>query len=315
MVFAFLDRSCEIFVPKPFHTLQKVQISNVFDPNRHLHSLNRAKHISQAGDDFLMQRVVEDMLERLGAINRTFDNAIALFGRTEGLATAMRNNPQIKNTVRVEEEIHVGSADHIVSGDNMMLEPNSVDLVLAPFGLHWINDLPGALVQLHRAIRPDGLLMAILPGPDTLQELRDALLSAESEVSDGAAMRVDPFTDIRDAGSLLQRTGFALPVVDRDDVVVRYSSPLDLVADLRKMGANSQLSSKSPPLNRQTIAHLSSHYSEHYSDADGRLRATFSLISMSGWVPHESQQKPLKPGSAKTRMADALKVDEVKLKP
>ena len=287
----------------------------MFDPKRHLQSLNRAKQIAHAGDDFLMERTIEDMLERLSAINRTFDNAIALFGRNDSLAKSMTSCPQIKNTMRVEEKVHKGLADHIVEADNMMLEPNSVDLVLAPLGLHWINDLPGALVQLHRAIRPDGLLMAVLPGPDTLQELRDTLLIAESEVSGGAAMRVDPFTDIRDAGGLLQRAGFALPVVDRDDVTVRYSTPFDLINDLRKMGANGQLRSRPPILSRETIGRLESTYADHYADSDGRLRATFSLISMSGWVPHESQQRPLKPGSAKTRMADALKVDEVKLKP
>lgn len=290
-------------------------MSDVFDPKRHLQNLNRAKIIAGEADDFLMKLTVEDMLERLSAINRTFDNAIALFGRTENLTDAMRASPQIKNTLRVEEEIHVGAADHIVKGDDMRLEPNSVDLVLAPFGLHWANDLPGALIQLHQAIKPDGLLMAVLPGPDTLQELRDALLTAESDVTGGAAMRVDPFTDIRDAGGLLQRAGYALPVVDRDDLTVRYDTPFDLIDDLRKMGANGQFSASSPALLRETVGRLLTVYAERYADADGRLRATFSLISMSGWVPHESQQKPLKPGSAKSRMADALKVDEVKLKP
>lgn len=287
----------------------------MFDPKRHLHNLKRAKHLAGETDDFLLKLTVEDMLERLSAINRTFDNAIALFGRTESLAEAMKASPQINNTLRVEESVHVGVADHIVTDDNMQLDSNSVDLVLAPFGLHWVNDLPGALIQLHQAIKPDGLLMAVLPGPDTLKELRDALLTAESDVTGGAAMRVDPFTDIRDAGGLLQRAGYALPVVDRDDLTVRYDTPFDLIGDLRKMGANGQLNASSPILTRETIGRLLSVYSERYCDDDGRLRATFSLISMSGWVPHESQQKPLKPGSAKSRMADALKVDEVKLKP
>lgn len=287
----------------------------MFDPKRHLQSLARAKKSASEGDDFLMTRTVEDMLERLSAINRTFDNAIALFGRTDSLANAMRANAQIKNTLRIEEAVHEGTADHVVIGDDLKLKPNSADLVLAPFGLHWANDLPGMLIQLHQAIKPDGLLMAVLPGPDTLQELRNSLLTAESEVSGGAAMRVDPLTDIRDAGGLLQRAGYALPVVDRDDVTVRYDSPLNLIGDLRKMGANGQLNDRSPALNRDTIAKLLSIYSDRYADPDGRVRATFSLISMSGWVPHESQQKPLKPGSAKVRIADALKVDEVKLKP
>ncbi len=304
--------SCQSLSQRVF---TKVQLTDVFDPKRHLQNLDRAKRIASASDDFLMKLAVEDMLERLSAINRTFDNAIALFGRTEGLANAMRTSPQINNILRVEEAVHAGTADHIVVGDNMKLEPNSTDLVFAPFGLHWANDLPGVLIQLHQAIKPDGLLMAILPGPDTLHELRDALLTAESDVTGGAAMRVDPFTDIRDAGELLQRAGYALPVIDRDNLTVRYNTPIDLISDLRKMGANGQLSASSPPLNREIIGRLLSAYAERYSDDDERLRATFSLISMSGWVPHESQQKPLKPGSAKSRMADALKVDEIKLKP
>ena len=303
-------------MPKPYYNLLQSNLGSiVFDPKRHLQSLERAKNTAGTGDDFLLERIVEDMLERLSAINRTFENGIALFGRTPLLRDAMNASPQINNTLRVEETVHAGDADHIVSGENFDLKPNSVDLVLAPFGLHWANDLPGALIQLHQAIKPDGLLMAVLPGPDTLNELRDSLLTAESETSGGAAMRVDPFTDIRDAGGLLQRAGYALPVVDRDDVVVRYNTPLDLVRDLRKMGANGQLKTALPSLNRRTIAQLLSTYQERYADNDGRLRATFSLISLSGWVPHESQQKPLKPGSAKSRIADALNVDEVKLKP
>ena len=280
-------------------------------------------HLARAGKtftndaDFLLRHVVDDMMERLGAVQRRFDHGIALFGRTAYLSESMRRSGQIEKVARIEEASWLDN-DHPPDTEATLefldLAENSTDLILAPLALHWSNDLPGSLVQLHRALRPDGLLMAVLPGPDTLQELRDSLLAAESEVTGGAAMRVDPFTDLRDAGALLQRTGYALPVVDRDHLTIRYNTALDLIRDLRAFGATFQLENNDrPALKRQIFARMVEIYAERFSDPDGRIRATFSFVSMSGWVPHDSQQKPLKPGTAKTRLADALKTDEVKL--
>ncbi|MEM8751205.1 MAG: methyltransferase domain-containing protein [Pseudomonadota bacterium] len=286
----------------------------VFNPDRHNAALARAMTRFQPGHDFLMQRTVEDLMERLQTVNRQFERGVALFGRTPFLTEAMRASGKVKDVLRVEEASHLGNCDHVATPDVIGLAPQSVDLVIAPYGLHWANDLPGALIQLHTILKPDGLLLATLPGPDTLRELRTTLLQAESEITNGAAMRTDPLTDIRDAGALLQRAGFNLPVVDREDVTVRYDTPLALINDLRHFGAQNQ-SDGHPPLTRAVMARMMELYHEQFSDPDGRIRATFSTIFMSGWAPHESQQKPLKPGSAKTRLSDALKVPEIKLKP
>ena len=172
----------------------------------------------------------------------------------------------------------------------------------------------GRAVQIRRALRPDGLFLAAIPGSGTLQELRDVLLATEIEMTGGASPRVIPFADVRDVGGLLQRAGFSLPVVDAETYTVRYDSIFPLMRDLRAMGMGNPLVDRSRrPLSRAFFLRAAELYAERYSDPDGRVRATFSIIYVSGWAPHESQQKPLKPGSAKARLADALKVDEIKL--
>lgn len=291
----------------------------MFNPKRHTTILTRAKKLAENPDwnaDFLMALAVEDLIERMSAVQRQFDVGIALGGRTPGLAQAMETSDQVGTIIRVEEPSGwTGNApapmEHPFS--YLDLPANSADLVLAPLTLHWADDLPGTLIQLRQILRPDGLLLAILPGPDTLAELRHALLTAEADISGGAALRIDPFTDIRDAGALLQRCGYALPVVDQDVLTVRYDNPLNLVGDLRQFAATHHGEGEKPALSRAVIARMLEIYADTASDPDGRIRASFSFVSLSGWVPHESQQKPLKPGSAKTRLADALKVEEKKL--
>jgi hypothetical protein len=177
-----------------------------------------------------------------------------------------------------------------------------------------VNDLPGALVQIRRALRPDGLFMACLVGGQSLNELRAALAAAEEEILEGVSPRVAPFVDLRDLGGLLQRAGFALPVTDVDTVTVRYDHLFALAHDLRSMGATNALALRDKRgLRRTVLLRAAEIYAERFSDADGRVRATFDLVWLSGWAPHESQQKPLKPGSAKMRLADALKTSEQKL--
>jgi len=278
----------------------------------HKKHLQRARKLFRDGDDFLLDLAVDDTVERLGAVARTFQKAVALFGRTPRLSEKLSNQGSVENVIRVEESVHKGRADRVAAPDNLGLEEESADLIVAPLALHWTEDLPGALIQIARALRPDGLLLASLPGPDTLSELRAALLRAESETSVGAALRVDPYTDIRDAGALLQRCGFSLPVVDNDKITVRYDTLFDLVADLRRFGATSR--QPNPRLSRDTVIRAAQIYAEDYSDEDGRVRASFQFVSLSGWKPHESQQRPLRPGSAKTRLSDALKTSEVALK-
>ena len=262
-----------------------------------------------------MREAASDIAERLSAVKRSFDSAAVLFGGTGFAADVVANQPNVNSVTRVEREHHLGNADHLSTPDLPSLVPNSFDLIVAPLVLHWSNDLPGTLIQIRQSLKPDGLFLGNLPGPDTLVELRKALLVAESETSGGAGNRIDPFTDIRDAGALLQRAGFALPVVDQEVLTVRYDNVLKLVKDLRSFGATHHPQERvNPPLNKNTLQRLIDIYAEQSSDDDGRIRATFSFVSLSGWVPHESQQKPLKPGSAKARLADALNVDEIKLK-
>lgn len=185
------------------------------------------------------------------------------------------------------------------------------DLIVSALALHWVNDLPGTLVQARRALRSDGLLIAALIGGETLFELRQCLAEAEAEVEGGTSPRVAPFADVRQLGSLLQRTGFALPVTDIDRLIVRYTSVDSLFRDLRAMGATNALIERSrKPLRRATLARAASTYAERFADADGRLRATFDLVWLSGWAPDASQQKPLRPGSARARLADALGTQE-----
>ena len=182
------------------------------------------------------------------------------------------------------------------------------DLAVSLLALQTVNDLPGALIQIRRALAPDGLLMAALIGGDTLTELRQSFTIAESEILGGASPRVAPFVEVRALGSLAQRAGLALPVVDLDRATVRYGDLFALLADLRSFGAANALHARSrTPLRRDVLVRAAAVYAEKFSDPDGRLRATFDILWLSGWAPHESQPKPLKPGSATARLADALK--------
>ena len=200
-----------------------------------------------------------------------------------------------------------------VAGDEEQLPfaNESFDLVVSALSLQWVNDLPGTLAQIRRALKPDGLLLAVLPGGETLTELRQSLALAEAEIEGGVSPRVAPFVEVRTMGSLLQRAGFALPVTDVDRLTVRYSGLGALLRDLRTMGATNILAERRrKPLRRATFVRTESIYADRFADADGRLRATFDLLWMSAWAPHESQQQPLKPGSARMRLADALGTEE-----
>ena len=188
----------------------------------------------------------------------------------------------------------------------------SLDLVVSALALQFVNDLPGTLIQIKRALKADGLLLAAMIGGDSLSELREAFAEAESEIEGGISPRVSSFADIRDLGALLQRAGFALPVIDSDRVTVRYDNPLALMHDLRAMGATNILTERRrTPLKRATLQKMLEIYARRFADADGRLRATFEIVWLTGWAPHENQQKPLKPGAASRRLADALGAREI----
>jgi SAM-dependent methyltransferase len=199
--------------------------------------------------------------------------------------------------------------------DEVLRADGPFDVAVSLFSLQWVNDLPGALIQIRRLLRPDGLFMAALMGAETLRELRDAFAQAEIQTRGGVSPRVAPFADVRDLGGLLQRAGFALPVADVERLSVRYRDLAGLVRDLRAHGLTNAMSERSrKPLRRDTLAALLAHYAAHHADPDGKLRARFETVYLTGWSPHESQQQPLKPGSAKTRLADALGTGEHRLK-
>lgn len=255
---------------------------------------------------FLHERVVADLADRLEAIPRRFERALALGGG--GLfSEEIRTRPELSARIGTVVEADLDFTDP----EHLPFAPGSFELIVSPLALHWINDLPGAFIQLRLALRPDGVLLASLFGGETLHELRLSLIEAESDFVGGAGPRVSPFADLQDIAGLLQRAGFALPAADRDILTVRYSEPLRLLADLRAMGETSALRERSPRgLSRRILARAFEIYRARYADDDNHIRATFEILTATGWSPHESQQKPLQPGSAKMRLADALKTTE-----
>lgn len=261
------------------------------------------------GAGFLMDRASEDLAERLGAVERRFEHAAALFCVTPAARAALLATGKVDAVTRAEADAALLSGeDGLVSpSDHVPFAPESIDLAVSLLSLHEANDIPGMLIQIRRALKPDGLFLAAMAGSGTLAELRESLLAAETEISGGAGPRVMPFTDVRDAGALLQRAGFALPVADVETLTVRYESMFGLLRDLRAMGATSALIARPrKPATRRLFARAAEIYAERFSDPDGRVRATFALVWLSGWSPHASQQKPLQPGSAEVSLTTVL---------
>lgn len=284
-------------------------MQTVFDSALVVERKRRALAAGSEGADFLMRRVAGELKERLATVERRFERAATLFCVTPAAAAALRNSGKVGEVERIEahQEFLRGDAGLVAAPETLPLEPGSINLAVSLLGLNDTNDVPGMLAQARRALAPDGLFLAATAGAGTLAELRASLLQAETELTGGASPRVSPFIDVREAGALLQRVGFALPVTDIDTVTVRYDTMFALMADLKAMGATSALAERSRrPLGREVFARAAQIYAERFSDPDGRVRATFEIVWMSGWVPHESQQKPLRPGSAKASLAEAL---------
>ncbi|WP_182085171.1 methyltransferase domain-containing protein [Aureimonas sp. ME7] len=271
----------------------------------------RALERGTKGADFLLSHVAAELAERLSLVQRRFAIGVDLAGHTGALGALVRAGGQVEHLVRIERDAGLLGADEeavVADEEALPLGAESVDLVLSLLSLHLTNDTPGVLVQIRRALRGDGLFLAALLGGETLNELRASLLQAEAEIAGGASPRVAPFADLREAGALLQRAGFALPVIDQDRLTVRYGSMFELMRDLRDMGMGNMLHARSRvPATRALFFRAAQIYAERFADADGRLRATFDVVYLSGWKPHESQQKPLKPGSATHSLAEALK--------
>ena len=272
-----------------------------------------------AQHDFLLARAADELADRLAIVQRRFPLAVNVGAHHGLLSRRIRGVAGVERIVDVDAtpQLLTGAVDMRVVADEEALPfaEASIDLFVSALALQLVNDLPGALVQMRRALRPDGLLLVALLGGATLHELREAWLTAEAEISGGASPRVAPFADVRDLGALLQRAGFALPVVDSETVTVIYADPLALMRELKAMGASNMLAARRrQPVTRGLVLRAAQIYADRFGGSDGRVPATFEIITLTAWAPDASQPQPLRPGSAQTRLADALGVKEGKLK-
>ena len=282
----------------------------IFDARRRAARLARSQATIGAAD-FLHRRAADNAVHSLEAILRDFDGAVDLSAHPSIFAEALSDSVAAPRVGTVRQ-----AGDPAAPGATPLpLEEGAADLVVSLMTLHWANDLPGALSQIRRALRPDGLFLGTLLGAGTLKELRGVLTEAELVERGGAQARVSPFADGFDGAALLQRAGFALPVSDVDRVTVRYPDLFALIRDLRAMGETNVLAGPTRPLTRSIVARAAALYAERHAEPDGRIPATFEIVHLAGWAPHDSQQKPLPRGSAKMRLADALGVREVGREP
>ena len=282
----------------------------LFDPHLYRQRLRRAYRQQPA--DFLLARAADDLADRLSVITRRFPNALDWASPGPHGAEVLATSGITDHVIRacpIPEAQGFGPWQTVLCDPAVVpFRSESLDMISSLFALQNVDDLPGTLVQLRRALKPDGLLIGALLGGDTLHELRTVMVEAETLCEGGVSPRIAPFADVRAVGGLLQRAGLALPVTDSDHVIVRYDTLFDLVHDLRNMAASNPLvARRKQPLQKQTLIEAARLYAEKFSDPDGRIRASFEIIWFSGWAPHPDQQKPLKPGSAQMRLADALK--------
>jgi SAM-dependent methyltransferase len=289
----------------PFRLTMSPTPPQVFD--RPLYRRRRIRAERANGDLFLVAAAAEQLAERLAAINRRFGVGLDL-GTRAAVFPALADRAGHWTRAGYSPE----QADVVADEEALPFAAESFDLVTSVLSLHAVNDLPGAILQIRRALKPDGLFLAALFGGETLTELRQSFAAAESEISGGLSPRVAPFGEVRALGGLLQRAGLALPVADVERTVVRYRDLSQLFRDLAAMGETNALTARRrTPLSPRVMAAAARHYAERFSDPDGRFRATFDIVHLAGWAPHESQQQPLRPGSAKGRLADALGTREI----
>ena len=291
---------------KHLHSNTMVDLIRIFDRKRLIKHRRRAA-AAFSNHDFLFQETAVRLREKLKDINRDFHTSLELGARYPVL------KEQASITVDIDPTLSRGKKSFVSMDEEFLaFTPATIDLVISNLCLHWTNDLPGALLQVRKTLRPDGLFLAAMLGGETLKELRTSLTQAELEIAGGAAPRVSPFADIRDAGALLQRAGFALPVADIDTIDVTYENAFFLMKDLRGMGETNALTStpSSVPA-RDLFPKAASLYHQRYANSEGRVPATFQILYLHGWAPDLSQQKALEPGSAKNLLADALDTFEM----
>ena len=286
----------------------------VFD--RRLVRARRNRAAPKFGEfDFLFREVADRLADRLLDITREFPMALELGCHDGRLQRILAGRGQIETLIQCDlSERMVARADGpaiVADEEALPFDAPHFDLVLSNLSLHWVNDLPGALVQANRCLKPDGLFLGAILGGDTLHELRDCLMQTELDLCGGASPRLSPFAQVRDAGALLQRAGFSLPVTDSDVITVTYENAFRLMGDLRGMGETGSALSRSTYFTRRELfLQAAALYQDRHADSEGRIPATFEVIYLHGWSPHDSQQQALRPGSAKTRLADALDTTE-----
>lgn len=262
--------------------------------------------------DFLLARVADDFAERLAFVRREFPLAASVGDYRGHLVAHIERLPTVGRMIDLEVTLSSLPAEGrwkvVADEEALPFAPASLDLIVSGLSLQFVNDLPGTLIQINRALKPDGLFLGAMLGGETLKELREAWILAEDEMLGGASPRVAPFADVRELGALLQRAGFALPVADNDVIEVTYASPLALMQELKAMAASNPLvERRRTPVTRSLLLRAAEIYQERFALSGGRVPATFEIVTLTGWVPHESQQKPLQPGSAKVSLATVLK--------
>lgn len=270
-----------------------------------------------AAHDFLFREVADRLGDRLGDLTRRFPLALDLGCHGGATAAAALASGKIDEIIACDVApamarracARTGMPGIAADEEALPFAPASFDLVLSNLSLHWVNDLPGALLQIRQILKPDGFFLAALFGAGSLAELGEAMIAAESAVLGGARPRLAPLADLRDLAGLLQRAGFALPVADLETITATYADPIALLADLRGMG-ESNLTAEPHPLRRDLLTRMGEEYRRRFAAEDGRVPATFRIVFLAGWAPGEAQQKPLRPGSAKARLADALGTTE-----
>lgn len=264
----------------------------------------RAERRSLPEPGILDTSIAAELADRLALVNRRFGRALLIAREPAAIAARLRETGQIAALEVRQPAI----------SEDLALPEGHYDALFSVLELQGVNDVPGALIQMRRALKPDGLLLACLFAGETLTELRQSWLAAEEALTGGVSPRVAPMIDVRELGGLLQRAGLALPVADLDRVIVRYADALSLMREIRALGLGSALAGRSRrPVSRRLLAAAAAHYARNFTDRDGRIRATVEVAWITGWAPHESQPKALRPGTARARLADALKVEEKKL--
>ncbi|WP_417824472.1 methyltransferase domain-containing protein [Thalassospira lucentensis] len=286
----------------------------VFD--RHILKLRRDRAASRASEfNFLFAETADRLADRLEDTTRSFPRAVDLGCHSGELAQILAASSRVETLHQADISYRYAKAARDLNGRSSMVADEeflpfaegSLDLILSNLSLHWVNDLPGMLLQARRALKPDGLFLACMLGGETLKDLREALMTAEAEEEGGVSPRVSPFVDVKDAGALLQRSGFALPVVDADDITIDYPDALKLMRDLSGMGESNIVAKRSKKFTkRSTLARAAAIYHERHGRPDGRVHAKFQVIYLTGWAPDESQPKPLRRGSGQVSLVDFL---------